>query len=90
MMSQYELNKLGKVIAKELVALVKEDDDLMDLISPPVLMDIEEASKYLCIPRGTVYQLSSSIPHVKVGKRLVFSQRDLIRWLNKKNKKFRG
>ena len=86
MMSQYEINKLGRVIAKDLVTLAKEDDELLDLIYPPLLMDIEEAAGYLRIPKGTLYHHKDEIPHIKVGKRLVFSERDLIRWLKRKTK----
>lgn len=83
MMSQYEIKKL----AKEIVTLVKEDDELIDLIYPPLLMDMEEAAGYMRIPVGTLYQKVNEIPHMKVGKRLVFSDRSLIRWMQRRKKK---
>lgn len=87
MMSEYELRKLSRNVARELADIFKEDDELLDIINPPVCMNIEEAAEYLRIPVGTLYNKVSEIPHEKVGKRLVFTDRGLIRWIKRKTKK---
>lgn len=81
-MTDYELQKLSKLVAKNLVQSIKEDDELLDELYPPRYMSIQEAADYLCIPLNTLYQKAGEIPHRKVGKRLVFSDRGLVRWLN--------
>lgn len=82
-MTKYELEKLAKGVAKYIVEEIKSDNELFDTIFPPKTMGIEEASKYLCIPKGTIYQKKKEIPHIKVGKRLVFTDRGLMRWLQR-------
>ena len=83
-MTDYELQKLSKLVAKNLVKALKEDDELLDLMYPPKLMSIEEAAEFTGIPVNTLYQKISEIPHMKAGKRLVFSDRGLMRWLNRR------
>lgn len=82
-MTDYEMRKIAKMQAMYLVEALKTDDELMDLVYPPRLMNIEEAAEYLRIPVNTLYQKVSEIPHEKVGKRLVFSDRGLIRWMKR-------
>ena len=78
-MTDYEMRKIAKMQAMYLVEALKTDNELMDLVYPPRLMNIEEAAEYLRIPVNTLYQKVNEIPHEKVGKRLVFSDRGLIR-----------
>jgi len=85
-MTNYELEKLTKGIAAEIIRTVKEDERILDELFPPRTMDVKEASKFLCVPVGTLYGWSSQIPHFKVGKRLVFTDRELIRFLKRKQK----
>ena len=82
-MTDYEIRKIAKMQAMYLVEALKTDDELMDLVYPPRLMNIEEAAEYLRIPVSTIYQKANEIPHEKVGKRLVFSDRGLIRWMKR-------
>lgn len=70
--------------AEYLIEAMKKDDELLDLMFPPRLMSIEEASEFTGIPVGTLYQKISQIPHEKVGKRLVFTDRGLMRWIKRK------
>lgn len=85
-MTDYEMRKIAKMQAMYLAEALKTDDDLMDLVYPPRLMNIEEAAEYLRIPVSTIYQKANEIPHEKVGKRLVFSDRGLIRWMKRTNR----
>jgi excisionase family DNA binding protein len=50
---------------------------------PKKLYSKTEAANYLKIPEDTIYQLTSKrrIPFSKVGRRLVFRQEDLDKWL---------
>lgn len=78
-----------EVIAQRVVELLKpllasngknEDDELLD---------IEQASKLLGTSREQIYQWVSyakhglkPFPYLKSGKRLRFSKKDLIKWMN--------
>jgi len=72
------------MVADNLVKSMKEDDELLDLMFPPKMMGIEEASEFTGIPVNTLYQKIGQIPHSKVGKRLVFTDRALTRWVKRK------
>lgn len=82
-MTEYEMRKIAKMQAQYLVEALKTDDELMDLMYPPRPMNIEEAAEYLRIPVNTLYQKASEIPHEKVGKRLIFTDRGLMRWIKR-------
>lgn len=84
-MTDYELQKLSKLVAKNLIQSIKDDDELLDELYPPRYMSIQEAADYLCIPLNTLYQKAGEIPHEKVGKRLLFTDRGLSRWVRRKN-----
>ena len=81
-MTDYECRKIAKMQSEYLVKALKDDDELLDLMFPPRCMNIEEASEFLRIPIGTLYQKMDEIPHRKLGKRLVFTDRGLTRWMN--------
>ena len=80
-MTSYELEKLTKGIAAELVHSVEGNEELLDILFPPRILNLEEASAYTKIPKNTLYTKISSIPHMKKGKRLLFSERSLYRWM---------
>ena len=86
-MTEYQMRKEAKLIAEYIVDSLKNDPDLLDQIYPPRYMNIEEAAAFVNIPKGTFYKKINEIPHVKVGKRLVFSDRELTRWMNRKKDK---
>lgn len=83
-MTDYEMKKLSQMVAKNLVQSIKDDDELLDSVFPPKFMGIEEASTFTVIPVNTLYQKINEIPHSKVGKRLVFTDRALSRWIKRK------
>ena len=85
-MTTYEMKKLSQMITENLVKSLKEDDELLDLMFPPKPMNIDEASEFLGIPKNTLYAKVETIPHSKVGKRLVFTDRGLTRWMKYNNK----
>ena len=82
-MTNYELDKLAKGVAKYLAAEMMNNKEIIDVVFPPKIMDIREAAAFLKIPVSTLYQKANSIPHTKVGKRLIFSDRNLMRWLQR-------
>lgn len=80
-MTNNEIDKLSKGIATELLHMISEDANLLDVMFPPKCMNIKEAAEYTRIPLNTLYQKVTEIPHMKIGKRLVFTDRGLIRWM---------
>lgn len=82
-MTEYEMRKIAKMQAEYMLDALRNDDELLDLMYPPRLMNIEEAAEYLRIPVSTLYQKVNEIPHEKVGKRLIFTDRGLIRWMKR-------
>lgn len=83
-MTDYECRKIAKMQAEYLVEALKKDDELLDLMYPPMRMGFVEAAEFLGIPIGTLRHLTNEIPHVKVGKRILFTDRALTRWLMRK------
>lgn len=86
-LSDYQLRKLAKWEAEYRHALLKEDPELMDELYPPRWMGYKQAALYSGIPESTLRHKIDEIPHEKVGKRVVFSDRGLTRWLMRKTKK---
>jgi excisionase family DNA binding protein len=82
-MTTYEMQKIARMQAEFLVDAIKNDSELADIMFPPRCMNIEEASEYLRIPVSTLYNKIGEIPHEKVGKRLVFTDRGLMRWMKR-------
>lgn len=83
-MNSYEIDKLAKGVAKYLAIEIMNNQELLDAISPPRLMDISEVSALTKIPKGTLYQKVNEIPHTKIGRRLLFTDRGVISWLQRK------
>lgn len=81
-MTTSEMRQIAKMQAEFLAEALKSDEELLDLMFPPKFMGIEEASEFLGIPLNTLYSKVGSIPHSKVGKRLIFTDRGLTRWIN--------
>lgn len=83
-MTDYECRKIAKYQAEHLIQALKEDDELLDLMYPPRFMGLKEAAEFCCLPENTIYAKIGEIPHQKVGKRLIFSDRALTRWIKRK------
>lgn len=83
-MTNYEITQLSRLIAKNLAEILKTDEELADMLYPPRLMGVEEASQYVGWPTSTFYKRISEIPHSRQGRRLVFSERALYRWMMRK------
>ena len=83
-MTDYECRKIAKMEAEYLVEALKKDDELADILYPPRFMGLKEAAEFCCLPENTIYAKIGEIPHEKVGKRLVFSDRALTRWIKRK------
>lgn len=82
-MTNYEIEKIARMQAEFMASKLRADSELLDLMFPPKCMNIEEAAEYTRIPIGTLYAKVSEIPHMKVGKRLVFTDRGLMRWMQR-------
>ena len=80
-MTDSELKKMAGMIADSLAERLKDDDELLERIYPSRMMNIEEASVFTGIPAKTIYNKIDEIPHSKIGKRLVFTERGLARWI---------
>ena len=55
--------------------------NLQQLAEP--LLDANEAARLLHVPRSTLYELvrSRGLPHVRIGRALRFTRRDLGLWI---------
>lgn len=73
-----DLKAIISAALNELLASTPSQQNL-----PKKLYSKAEAANYLKIPEATIYQLTSKrlIPFSKVGRRLVFRQEDLDKWL---------
>ena len=80
-MTNNEIEKLSKSIATEFLHRISEDENLLNALFPPKCMNIKEAAEYTRVPVNTLYQKVTEIPHMKVGKRLIFTDRGLISWM---------
>ena len=83
-MTDYEMKKIAKMQAQFLASALKEDSELLDLMFPPRCMSIQEAAQFTKIPVSTLYKKINEIPHEKVGKHLIFTDRGLTRWMKRK------
>ncbi|WP_428656008.1 helix-turn-helix domain-containing protein [Runella sp.] len=84
--SPLELAEIIRVNVREALA-----EQARPSVSTSKPLSIDEAAKYLGIPKNTLYQLTSTreIPHQKPGKRLVFLAHQLDEWIISKKKKTR-
>lgn len=59
-----------------------------DLLAEP-LLNAREAAQLLHVPRSTLYELvrSQHLPHVRVGRGLRFTRRDLARWVGENTRR---
>jgi len=77
-------NTINKVLAKYLSAA---DNNLQDKI-----LTIQEAGSLIHLATPTIYGLvhSGSIPHSKKGRRLYFSEKELLDWIKSGRRKTRA
>jgi excisionase family DNA binding protein len=85
--TQPELKAIIEQILTDLLASKSEAS-----INADSILTVEEAAKYLQIPKGTIYQLTHrrEIPFNKVGRSLRFRKGDLDSWLISNKKKSRS
>lgn len=81
-MTNYEMKEIAKMQAQYIVEALKNDDELLDLMYPPRLLDVKEAAAYLHISIDRLYHIIEDVPHFKNGKKLLFSERALLKWLS--------
>jgi len=83
-------DELGEIIRTNVREALAEQTQSASPSSKPLTID--EAAKYLGIPKNTLYQLTSNreIPHQKIGRRLKFLTHQLDEWIAGKRKKTRS
>lgn len=86
-MTNNEMRRIAQMQAEYLLAALKEDEEFLDIVFPSKYLSIEQASEFINMPIGTIYHKLDEIPHVKNGKRLVFSERALVRYIERQNTK---
>ena len=79
------MKRVARYQAEFLVEAIKNDSALADSLFPPRFMGLKEAAEFCCLPENTIYAKIGQIPHSKIGKRLIFTDRALTRWLTKKD-----
>ena len=89
-MTEYEMQKIAKMQASYLVEALKTDSELLDLMFPPKYMNIQEAAAYMRTTVGTIYQKTNEIPHTKVGRSLIFSERALSQYIERSGRSATG
>jgi hypothetical protein len=82
-MTNDELQRLSRMLAGDLMEAFKNDNEIIDVVFPPKFMNIEQAALFTGLPISTIYSKVKEIPHSKCGRRLIFSDRDLTRWIRK-------
>lgn len=80
-MTDIELSKMASMIADSLAERLKDDDELLERVFPSRLMSLEDAAKYTGLSESTIKHKIDEIPHSKIGKRLVFTERGLAKWI---------
>lgn len=83
-MTDYECRKVARYQAECMAEILKTDEELADIMFPPRLLGVEDAAAYIGWPVQSLYKRVSEIPHSRQGKRLVFSERSLYRWMMRK------
>lgn len=86
-MTEHEMRKIAKMQAEYFAAMIKEDDELANLLFPSKYLSIEQAAEFINSTVGTIYHKLDEIPHSKNGKRLVFSERALVRYIERQEYK---
>ena len=81
--------KLSEKLDKIELLILSQNKDLPDP-DTPTLLSATEACKFLRIKsRGTLYSLikQQGLPFIKIGRKILFSKKDLINHLKQKTKK---
>lgn len=95
-MDKYHLEDVPQLIANLInkVSLLENEVRLLSTSfktdsSTDDLLNIDEAAQFLNLSKQTVYKKVSNlkIPFSKQGKRLYFSKKDLMQWIQKGNRK---
>lgn len=80
-MTTTEINAIAMKTAEILKTSIMNDPKMLDYIFPAEFLDVDEAARYMRIKKATLYGKIDEIPHRKQGKRLVFSKRELAKYV---------
>lgn len=58
-----------------------------EYLKNPIILDIREASLYTKLSTSYLYKLvaKKSVPHIRMGYKILFSKNDLDKWLDDKS-----
>lgn len=76
------MQTIAEMQAELLVGRLKDDDELIERIFPSRPMGLEEAARWMGLSKSTLYHKAGEIVHAKIGKRLLFTRRNLKAWLD--------
>ena len=78
-----DLKSMVKEALKEIMQLSPSSEGGKEI------MNLDETSQFLDIPKATLYKYTSKrlIPHIKKPKKLIFKKSELLKWLETANKK---
>lgn len=79
-LSRYQLHQLAEIVADKL--LEKMDARKMSLPAEK-LLDAKEAAAYLHIDVRTLYNLGAKIGHTKVGRKSLYSEKELYNYIHR-------
>lgn len=81
------MQEIAKMQAQYFAEAIKNDEELLDLMFPPRTLDVKEAAEYLHISVDRLYHIIDEVPHHKIGKKLLFSERSLMKWIKSNEEK---
>lgn len=79
-LTQYQMNRLADAVADR---LMKRLDERSVIPSSDKMLTAQEAAEYLHISVDTLYNLGNKIPHVRVGRRSLYTERNLHKFIHK-------
>ena len=77
---------LKKMAGSALSFARREEEERINMNSQPVILNVEEVSKWLRIPLSTLYGMCrrGEIPCIKIGKHWRFEQKRIETWIENK------
>ncbi len=77
------LDKLARI--EYLLSNLRAKEPEQNLTPEPSLFTIDQAAKYLCLAKSSVYKMTAerTIPHFKLSKRVYFKPKDLEEWVSR-------
>jgi excisionase family DNA binding protein len=86
---QLNYNELQSALKDCIKEVMKEFKELPSPAEPPDRISLEEAEVLTGLKKSVIYKLTSTngIPHARFGKRLIFSRKELLAWIESRTVK---